>query len=406
MVKDESDRAKKLRESLARDLLTKKLRESLARSLAKHEKVELEDVVLEVGELEIRIPLVPEEALPAVKPTELVKVEFTPPRTEWVGKIPEVRLGARVDDGGTRDRSYIIGGETTAAFYTFEGPMVHRPVVSMDVFDMEISLPGAVKAHFGDALKDPPEWAKMCVEKYGADMVNLHLVSTDPYIKDTSPQDSAKLVEEVLQAVKVPLCVGGSGNPAKDVAIFEKVAEVGAGERLLINSLNLDMDLEKASKPVKEHGHVAIAFTQMDLDKARELNRRLYDYLPRDQIIMDTNCAGVGYGLEYGFTIAERARLAALKGDRELQHPLAAGISNAWAAREAWLEMDPIWGPKDIRGPMWETITALSMLLVGADYLMMLHPTSVKTVKDIAGHLLKGGKAGGAPDWTSVKLGG
>jgi acetyl-CoA decarbonylase/synthase complex subunit delta len=392
VTNDEGDRAKKLRESLAR-------------SLAKHEKVELEDIVLEVGELEIRMPPVP-EALPAVKPVELAKVEFSLPRTGWIGKVAEVRLGARMADGGTRDRSYIIGGETTPAFYTFEKPVPHPPVVSMDVFDMKISLPGAVRAHFEDALEDPPEWAKRCVEKYGAEMINLHLVSTDPYIKDTSSQESARLVEEVLQAVKVPLCVGGSGNPSKDVEVFEKVAEAGEGERLLINSINLDMDIEKASKPVKEHGHVAIAFTQMDLDKARELNRRLYDYLSKDQIVMDTNCAGIGYGLEYGFTIAERARLAALKGDQELQHPLVSGISNAWAAREAWLGMDPRWGPKEIRGPIWETVTALSILLAGADYLMMLHPTSVKTVKEVVDRLLKGGGLMETPDWAAAKLGG
>jgi acetyl-CoA decarbonylase/synthase complex subunit delta len=384
--------------------LEEKIRESLAKNLAKLGEVELENVVLEVGELEIRIPPVPR--VPTPKPAELPKVEFIPPKTEWTGKIVEVKLGARMIDGGTRDRSHIIGGETTAAFYTFEAPMIHPPVISMDVFDTEIPLPKTLKDHFGDVLADPAAWAKRCVEKYRADMINLHLISTDPYLKDTSPSDAADLIEEVLQAVKVPLCVGGSGNPTKDVQVFEKAAAAGAGERLLINSITLDMDLEKASKPVKEYDHVAIAFTQMDLDKARELNRRLYDYLSRDQIIMDTNTAGIGYGLEYGFTIAERARLAALKGDRELQHPIACGISNAWAAREAWLKMDPKWGPAGLRGPIWETITALSMLLVGADYLMMLHPTSVRTVKEIVNFLLKGGKVKEAPHWTSAKLGG
>jgi acetyl-CoA decarbonylase/synthase complex subunit delta len=385
--------------------LLKKLRESLAKNLAKYGEIELEDIVLEVGELELRIPPVP-KVPPGLKPTELIKTEFTLPATEWVGRVVEVRLGARVADGGTRDRSHIIGGETTPAFHTFEKPVVHPPVISMDVFDMKIPLPGTVRVHFEEVLEDPAEWAKRCVEKHGADMINLHLVSTDPYLKDTSPSESADLVEEVLQAVRVPLCVGGSGNPTKDPAVFERVAEAGEGERLLINSINLDMDIERASKPVRKHDHVAIAFTQMDLDKARELNRRLYDHLARDQIVMDVNTAGIGYGLEYGFTIAERARLAALKGDRELQHPLASGISNAWAAREAWMEMDPVWGPRELRGPIWETITALSMLLAGSDYLMMLHPASVKTVKDVLSYLLKPKGVAEVPEWTSAEWGG
>lgn len=384
-----------------------KIGKSLAKTLLKHEEIELEDVTIDVAELELRmLPVLRRILPPTAKPIELAKVGFTPPKTEWIGKVVEVQLGATAADGGTRKISHIIGGETTPAFYTFEKLAPHTPVVSMDVFDMKISLPRAIRSHFEDVMEDPPEWAKRCVEKYDAEMVNLHLVSTDPHIKNTTASDAAKLVEDVLQAVKVPLCIGGSGDPVKDVEVFEKVAEAGEGERLMINSVNLDMDLEKVTKPIKEHGHVAIAFTQMDLDKTRELNRRLYDYLPKDKIVMDTNCAGIGYGLEYGFTIAERARLAALKGDPELQQPISIGVSNAWAAREAWLDMDPRWGPKELRGPIWETITALSMLLVGADYLMMLHPTSVKTVKDIVGHLLRSGKTGEISDWVSAKLGG
>lgn len=384
----------------------KKLGDSLMKKLLEYGEIELEDVTIDVEELEIGILPTLRRVLPKVKPTELAKVEFTPPKMEFVGKVIEVKLGAVAGDGGTRDRSHVIGGETVPAFYTFKDPMPHPPVMAMDVFDMKISLPRAVKSHFKDVMEDPPEWAKRCVEKYGAEMINLHLISTDPSIKNTSPQDAAKLVEEVLQAAKVPLCVGGSGDPVKDVEVFEKVAEAGEGERLLINSVNLDMDLERATKPIKEHGHVAIAFTQMDLGKARELNRRLYDYLPKDQIIMDTNCAGIGYGLEYGFTIAERARLAALMGDQELQHPIVSGASNAWAAREAWLEMDPSWGPRELRGPLWETMTALSMLLAGADYLMMLHPTSMSATKEIVGYLLGSGTGKKIPDWTSAKLGG
>lgn len=384
----------------------KKLGDSLMKKLLEYGEIELEDVTIDVEELEIGILPTLRRVLPKVKPTELAKVEFTPPKMEFVGKVIEVKLGAVAGDGGTRDRSHVIGGETVPAFYTFKDPMPHPPVMAMDVFDMKISLPRAVKSHFKDVMEDPPEWAKRCVEKYGAEMINLHLISTDPSIKNTSPQDAAKLVEEVLQAAKVPLCVGGSGDPVKDVEVFEKVAEAGEGERLLINSVNLDMDLERATKPIKEHGHVAIAFTQMDLGKARELNRRLYDYLPKDQIIMDTNCAGIGYGLEYGFTIAERARLAALMGDQELQHPIVSGVSNAWAAREAWLEMDPSWGPRELRGPLWETMTALSMLLAGADYLMMLHPTSMDAAKEIVGYLLGSGTGKKIPDWTSAKLGG
>ena len=390
------------------DLLTPRLMELLK----KYNEIVLEDVEIELDELEL---VLQPGAVPVIKPIvkavervrELIKEEFKEPEMEWVGKVVEVKLGATKSEGGTRDRTFIIGGETLPAFYMFKGIMPHPPVIAMDVFDMRISLPRSIKMHFKDVMDDPAEWAKRCVEKYGAEMINLHMVSIDPYVKDTPPSEAAKVVEEVLQAVKVPLCVGGSGDPVKDVKVFKKVADVAEGERILINSINLDMKLEDIAGYLKDKDCVIIAFTPMDLDKARELNRKLYDYLPKDRIIMDTNIAGIGYGLEYGFTVMERARLAALKGDTDLQHPIVAGVTNAWAAREAWIKMDPFWGPREIRGPAWETITGLTALLAGADYFMMMHPFSIKTMKEIIRDLLEGneGKSDDIYDWVSCKLG-
>ena len=390
------------------DLLTPRLMEFLK----KYNEIVLEDVEIELDELEL---VLQPGAVPVIKPIvkavervrELIKEEFKEPEMEWVGKVVEVKLGATKSEGGTRDRTFIIGGETLPAFYMFKGIMPHPPVIAMDVFDMRISLPRSIKMHFKDVMDDPAEWAKRCVEKYGAEMINLHMVSIDPYVKDTPPSEAAKVVEEVLQAVKVPLCVGGSGDPVKDVKVFKKVADVAEGERILINSINLDMKLEDIAGYLKDKDCVIIAFTPMDLDKARELNRKLYDYLPKDRIIMDTNIAGIGYGLEYGFTVMERARLAALKGDTDLQHPIVAGVTNAWAAREAWIKMDPFWGPREIRGPAWETITGLTALLAGADYFMMMHPFSIKTMKEIIRDLLEGneGKSDDIYDWVSCKLG-
>jgi acetyl-CoA decarbonylase/synthase complex subunit delta len=144
----------------------------------------------------------------------------------------------------------------------------------------------------------------------------------------------------------------------------------------------------------------------MDMAQARELNRRLYEVLEKDRIVMDTTTAALGYGLDYAFSIMERSRLAGLMGDGELQHPISSGTTNAWAAREAWMKMGAEWGPRELRGPIWETATALTLLLAGVDYFMMMHPAAVKTVKDILQTLMSG-KAASTPtavDWISLKL--
>jgi acetyl-CoA decarbonylase/synthase complex subunit delta len=102
----------------------------------------------------------------------------------------------------------------------------------------------------------------------------------------------------------------------------------------------------------------------------------------------------------------ERARLAALMGDLELAQPMSSGTTNAWAAREAWLKMTPEWEPRELRGPLWEVTTALTLLLAGVDLFMMMHPAAVKTLKDVSRYLLSGGS--GNPDrfaeWVSTKI--
>jgi acetyl-CoA decarbonylase/synthase complex subunit delta len=328
------------------------------------------------------------EAPPKTGPHEKVKEEFVPSLETYPSKIAEVKLGATKSEGGTRSRSLTIGGETTPAFYTFGGRMPHPPVVAVDVFDMKVPLARAVKMHVKDVMEDPAAWAKLAVDRFEADMLTLHLVSADPLIKDTSPKEAAKTVEEVAQAVDVPLIIGGCGDPIKDADVFEVVAEEFAGERFLINSITRDMDVERCAKFIKKNGHVALSFTPMDLNMARELNHRLYDFLPRESIIMDLTTAALGYGLEYAFTNMERARIAGLKGDPELAHPMASGTTNAWAAREAWMEMGPEWEPRELRGPLWEVTTGLTLLLAGVDLFMMMHPAAVKTLKDTISQLL------------------
>ena len=86
-------------------------------------------------------------------------------------------------------------------------------------------------------------------------------------------------IEEVLQAVNVPIIVGGCGDPKKDAEVFKRVAEVAHGERVMLSSLTLDMAeagiLGEVAEAAREHGHVALAFTAMELNSAKELNRSI-----------------------------------------------------------------------------------------------------------------------------------
>ncbi|MBN2110897.1 MAG: CO dehydrogenase/acetyl-CoA synthase subunit delta [Methanosarcinaceae archaeon] len=321
---------------------------------------------------------------------ELLASKFEVAKIEnWKSQIQEVTLGATSGDGGSRKSTITIGGENALPYY-FDAGMPHRNHVTLDVFDMPISMAKAVKANYEDVINDPAEWAKKAVRDFNADMVTIHLISTDPLIKDTPAKEAAKVVEDVLQAVDVPIVIGGSGNPEKDPEVLAKAAEVAEGERVLLASASLNLDYERIAKAAVDYGHVVLSWTQLEINAQKELNRKLMKQcnVPRESIVVDPTTAALGYGLDYAYSNMERIRLAGLMGDDELTFPMSSGTTNAWGAREAWMVSSPLsqdsdWGPREYRGPIWEIITGLTLSLAGNDLFMMMHPTSVQVLKEV-----------------------
>ena len=358
----------------------------------------------------------PEVAPPAVEevkiPEKLIEAKFEPYKVEYPGKIEEVTLGATRADGGTRETTVTLGGQRSLAFYTFDAPQPHLPAIAVDVFDRPPALAKAVRMHYEDVLDNPAEWARKCVKKFGADLVTIHLISTDPLLDDKPVREAVKTLEDILQAVKCPIIVGGSGNKEKDPEVLEKAAEVAEGERIMLASATLDMDWERIANAAKKYGHVVLSWTQMDINNQKTLNRYLLKRveISRDSIVMDPTTAALGYGLDYAFTNMERIRISGLKGDTDLNFPISSGTTNAWGAREAWMIESPIegdtpWGPRELRGPIWEIITGLTLSLAGVDLFMMMHPIAVAVLKEVFNTL--GGKVSTRVDadkWLTMEV--
>jgi len=328
------------------------------------------------------VPPTPAPAAPPVeKPLELEKVAFEPPIFSYSGEIAEVQIGATSKEGGTRKRVIKIGGEKSPSFYRFENLTPNRPVVALDVFDSLPPLPRTIKDWYTGVLDDHVAWIKKCIEEYGSDLVTVHLVSTDPYVKNTPAKEAAKFIDKILDVVDEPFMVGGSGDPKKDLEVFSEVAKVAKGERLVLASVTLDMDLEKSAKIISENNLNVIALAFLDINQVKELNSKLIDYgVSKNQLITDPSTGGLGYGLEYSFSMMERMRLAGLMGDPVMQVPISCAATNGWAAREAWMKVEE-WGPREYRGPLWEAVTGLLGMFAGADLFMMMHPLAAQILK-------------------------
>jgi acetyl-CoA decarbonylase/synthase complex subunit delta len=358
----------------------------LLKLLEKTDSIEINEFRMDFEELELQIMPAIQQAVQRVeRQAEQAGIkegiiseieEFSPPIHEYPGSVAEVQLGA-----GSR-KPVFLGGQN--ALYRFEEPQPNPPVVTFDVFDIPMpGLPKPIREHFEDVMEHPGDWAKKAVKDFGANMVTIHLIGTGPKVMDKTPQQAAADIEEVLQAVDVPLVIGGSGDPQKDPIVLEAAAAAAEDERCLLASANMDLDYKKVAKAAVDYNHAVLSWAITDINMQKTLNKYLMkEGLTQNDIVMDPTTCALGYGIEFSIDVITRTRLAALKGDTDLQMPMSSGTTNAWGSREAWMKKEE-WGPTEYRGPIWEIVTGLTMMLCGVDIFMMLHPQSVKMLREI-----------------------
>lgn len=305
---------------------------------------------------------------------------FEIPKIQYTGRIKEITLGRG-------DKAVTVGGETSYPFHLFEGQMPHKPKIAMEVYDKEPEeWAEAALEPFKGVTGDPVAWAKKCVEEYKADMIALQLLSTDPNGLNRPAEEAAETVKKVAGAVDVPVIVWGSDNDEKDAEVLRKVSEVCEGENVVIGPV-VEGNYKVVGAGAIGYKHTAIASTPIDINLAKQLNILLGNLgVPDEQIIVDPTTGGLGYGIEYTYSVMERDRMAALtQQDEKLQFPMLCNMAReVWKTKEAKLsaEEEPTLGDPRKRGILMEAITAVLLLLAGADVLIMRHPDAVKLVRD------------------------
>jgi len=314
------------------------------------------------------------------------------PKEKWAGKVREVTIGATKEEGGTRAKTVTVGGETAMPFLHFEGTIPHPPAIVIQIKDRRPDdwSPLLLKA-WGDVVDDPAEWAK-AAEAAGADIVLMTLSATQADGQPNTPENARKVVRQVLEATGLPLMVFGPGQAELDNELIVAVAEEGKGERLVLGVCE-DKNYRTIVAAAMAHGHLVDSRTPMDVNLAKQLIILIHDMgMPLERIIMDPTTGALGYGIEYGYSVMERLRLAALQGDTMTQQPmLVTPGEEAWRAKEAKVGegVPEAWGDWEERGINWETITAAALIESGADVVVMRHPVAVKRVKSMIAKLMQ-----------------
>lgn len=303
------------------------------------------------------------------------------------GEIPvaTVTLGATSADGGTRGKTVTIGGETAMPFHLWEGEMPNPPVVAMEVYDVvSAKYPAVLRDVYGDAVNDPAEMAKVCVEKYGADLISVRLDGTHPDRGDRSAAQAIETVKRVLEAVDVPLIVTGHSHFEKTNEVLKAVAQECSGERLLLNWAEQD-NYRTLAGAALAYGHCVVSQSPIDVNIAKQMNILMGNMnLPAEQIVMDPMTGAVGYGVEYTYSVMERIRMTGLGGDKPLAGPMIVAPGQECAKIKELRAPEsqfPEWGALESRAALYELTTATSLLYAGADISIMYHPEAAMALK-------------------------
>jgi len=306
------------------------------------------------------------------------------PKEKWTGSVREITIGATAEDGGTRAKTLTIGGESTLPFLYHEGSMPHEPALAIEIRDRKPDdwSPLLIEV-WGDAIENPGDWAK-AAEDAGADLIYLVLSLTTSDGEPNTAENAVRVVKQVLEATSLPLAVIGPGQADLDNELIVPVAEATKGERILLG-LCEEKNYRTCVAAALANDHLVQSKTPMDVNLSKQMIILIHDMgLPLERIMMDPTTGALGYGIEYGYSVMERLRLAALQGDSMTQQPMIVTPGEeAWKVKESKVGegVPEAWGDWEHRALEWEAVTASTLVFSGANILVLRHPKNLQRLR-------------------------
>ncbi|MFH1241595.1 MAG: acetyl-CoA decarbonylase/synthase complex subunit delta, partial [Pseudomonadota bacterium] len=317
---------------------------------------------------------------------------FQIPKQPYSGKIGKTSIG-------TGAAAVELGGEDCYPFYLFEGSMPDPPKIAMEVWDYDPSKewPAAAVEPFKDVISSPEAWAKKCVEEYGADVIVLQLKSTDPNGMDRGAEEAVEVAKKVADAIDAPLVLWGTANNQKDEEVLKKISESGEGKNFALAPV-VEGNHKGVGASALGYAHTIVASSPIDVNLAKQLNILLGNLgVKSNKVLVDPTTGGLGYGLEYSYSVMERIMMAALtQEDDKLQVPMINNIGNeVWKSKEAGQPIGeaPALGDPERRAILMEAVSAVCYLLGGSNLVILRHPESVRLTRSFIDRMINGGMA-------------
>lgn len=234
------------------------------------------------------------------------------------------------------------------------------------------------------------EWflsAQKCALKSGADYLSVYFNIDDK--KDID--EALSLFEFVQKNAEIPLIIRGSGQKDLDAIFLPKIIENLKKPAIVAfaQDLNYKPIVNSILKsPIKQDIRLVLR-APIDINLTKELNLLCMDLgLPVENILMDTDTGCVGMGLDYGYSIIERLKIAKKDGDSVLNPPVIV-FSGEESFKSKESKSDDF---KDTRGELktrFNTIeisTTMALIAAGADVLVCQNPKTIETITSLYLH--------------------
>lgn len=281
----------------------------------------------------------------------------------------------------------LIGGENASLFMHEESCAEDlRPFVAVEILsNIPDNYSETLKKAWGDCISDITEWSKAAIEK-GVDIIVLRFNIEDSEDINLAISQSCKKLQRLMENINFPLIIIGSERKEINLKLLPALAET-ATRPCTIGTITED-NYKEIIPHIKNYGHNIIAKTPIDINLAKQLNILVTEQgFDSDKIIIDPDAGALGYGLDYAYSIIERIKQAAFEGDTMLNMPVISFAGKeSWKTKEtkAIANIPDEWGDIGNRAIIWECLTASSLIIAGANIVVLYHPESIKNIRSFS----------------------
>ncbi len=269
--------------------------------------------------------------------------------------------------------NFTIGGENDFG--------ITKPLFALElnIFNFNESHP-LIKEYYGNLTEKE---LVLKAQETDCDILDLKFnISEDSAESDI--KKAKELLKSLLPEIHKPLLIQGINNKNVDNKLLPELMHILDRECIIAFA---DENTYKDIVPdIIKGNHILVIRTPIDINLAKEMNILTTDMgLSPDRILIDTDMGGLGYGLEYGYSVMERIKLAAFAGDEMLNMPLIAFAGDeALKAKETKSDsFSKSYGKLEERAKMFEITTASSICAAGVNIVVVQHPNTISTIKSL-----------------------